>query len=61
MAGMVCVICGRGPREGVSVFRINEKGVPGLWACRQHIKQTDGTRPDENLLRVVEAIEKHKP
>ena len=29
--------------DGVTVHRINEKGVPGVWACNKHINQTDVT------------------
>lgn len=38
---MQCHICGKGPAPehgGVTVYRQNEKGVPGIWACEQHRK-----------------------
>lgn len=37
MAMPVCVICKKGPQDGLSLHRINAKGVPGLWACFEHV------------------------
>jgi hypothetical protein len=39
-----------------TLFRVNEKGVPGIWACRIHIKQTDAKIAPE-VDSVVRAIE----
>ena len=33
---MKCEICGRGPADGVTVYRANEKGVRGVWRCERH-------------------------
>ena len=38
---VVCMFCRKGPMDGVTVHRINETGVDGIWACNTHIKQTD--------------------
>ena len=38
---MRCLFCNKGPMDGVTIYRINEKGVEGIWACHKHIKQTD--------------------
>ncbi len=57
MAKLQCVICKRGPAEGLAVFRINAKGVPGLWACRQHIGQTDAPAIDPITNEIVRLIE----
>ena len=53
---MQCVICKKGPAEGVTVFRINAKGKPGLWACAKHRSQTDAPVDPEldNLVAVLE-------
>lgn len=40
---MRCIFCHKGPMDGVTIHRINEKGVEGIWACNKHIKQTDVT------------------
>ena len=32
-----CEVCSFGPAEGVTVFRHNKKGVPGIWRCRAHV------------------------
>lgn len=50
-----CCICRKGPREGVSVYRINAKSVTGLWACGNHVAQIDGT-PDAELHALVNTI-----
>mgnify|MGYP001559038871 CR=1 FL=1 len=33
---MKCFICELSPRDGISLYRQNSKGQPGLWACREH-------------------------
>lgn len=53
---MHCVICRRGMRDGVDLFRINEKGVPGLWACQKHMNQTDAPPVSPEVASIVEAI-----
>jgi hypothetical protein len=51
-----CLFCGKGLREGVSLFRINVKGQPGVWACKKHIKQTDA-EIDPVVLEIVSTVE----
>jgi hypothetical protein len=39
---MKCYICGKGPAPehgGGTVYRVNEKGRLGIWACREHNRQ----------------------
>ena len=36
MSRIVCDICGRGPEQGVTVFRANPKGQIGIWRCKDH-------------------------
>ena len=57
---MRCVICKKGPVEGVSVFRINTTGRPGLWACKRHRGQTDAP-VDPELDELVAHIERNRP
>ena len=33
---MKCEICNRGPMDGVTIYRANEKGVKGIWRCSDH-------------------------
>lgn len=34
---MRCMICGADPEtQPVAIFRLNNKGQPGVWACRAH-------------------------
>lgn len=51
-----CAVCGKGPPDGVSVFRMNEKGGPGLWACNEHKDHFDSHMPDDvlELTRLLE-------
>lgn len=56
---MECLFCRKGPKQGVSVFRVNAKGQPGVWACAPHSKQTDAAiSPD--VIAVVSAISNPK-
>jgi hypothetical protein len=58
---MKCVVCKKGPLDGVSVFRINAKSVPGLWACKNHLRQTDAPKPDPEVVEIVELLERTQP
>lgn len=55
---MKCVVCKKGPMDSVAVFRINAKGVPGLWACRKHLNQTDAPPLGPTVDAIVSAVEK---
>ena len=51
---MKCHVCGLGPPEDpVTLYRQNEKGVKGVWACRTH-----NTRPidadEAELIAILE-------
>jgi hypothetical protein len=54
---MECHICGFGPAQGVSVFRQNETGVAGVWACKKHA--APGSIPDDvdELVSILEKVE----
>jgi hypothetical protein len=55
---MKCVVCHKGPQDGVTIHRINAKGQPGLWACARHYGQTDGPPIDPDVQTIVTAIER---
>ena len=42
---MNCITCGKGIFEGIALYRQNETGVAGIWACLEHdrtnVKQND--------------------
>lgn len=57
---MKCVICKKGRAEHVSLFRINARGVPGLWACAKHIKQTDAPPVDPEVAELVKILERRQ-
>ncbi len=54
---MNCEICNKGPREGVTVYRVNPKGQQGIWRCPAHLtsEQADGIHPE--TIQVVRLIE----
>ena len=56
---MQCVICKRGPNStpSATLFRINAKGQPGLWACAKHLKQTDAPPLDPDLAELARILE----
>lgn len=35
---MRCQVCGKGPMDNppTDIFRINEKGIPGIYVCETH-------------------------
>jgi len=55
---MKCMVCGKGMSEGVSLFRTNEKGVPGIWACRVHMPA--GKSIDPTVDKIVTIIEDNR-
>jgi len=50
---MKCEWCGLGPQDGVTVFRINEKGVAGIWRCEKDLDR----KPDEDVAEIVAILE----
>lgn len=51
-----CLYCQKGVREGITLYRINELGVDGVWACERHLKQTD-VAIDEDVFALTKIIE----
>ena len=54
---LVCIFCHRGLKDGLSLSRINEKGVPGIWACREHRHLSDKkfNPEDDRLVDLIAA------
>jgi hypothetical protein len=52
---MKCIVCGRGMKEGVTLIRLNEKGVTGIWACSEH---TD--KPMGDVARIIHDDEQRR-
>lgn len=50
---MKCWWCGKGPIEGVSVYRQNQKGQKGVWACSVH----NAVELPEDVKTITEAVE----
>jgi len=53
---MICVFCHKGLKDGYTLHRINEKGVPGIWACWEHRSLSD-KHFDPDLDMIVKVIE----
>ena len=47
---MQCEVCGGKPSEGVDLYRVNPKGVAGIWRCSHHFAA------DPSLVRIVETL-----
>lgn len=52
---MKCEICGKGPTDGVSVLRVNAKGIPGIWRCRTDLGAS--APPDPEVMALVNVID----
>lgn len=50
---MKCFKCGKSAAvDGVTLYRVNEYEVTGIWACAKHIGETPA-KPDEETLQIV--------
>ncbi len=47
-----CTVCGRSMFDGHPLFRNNEKGVPAVWRCRDHLDK----KPDEEVEDIVRIL-----
>ena len=52
---MKCLFCNATPAKGATLYRVNAKGQPGVWACGKHIKQTDASISEE-VKQIVDAL-----
>jgi hypothetical protein len=53
---MKCCICQKGIDAVGVLYRINEKGIKGIYACREHVSQTDAAPPDEEIKDIVSIV-----
>ena len=49
-----CFVCQNGPPDGPPVYRVNETGVDGIWACRAHLPPTAAVDPQ--VQSIVDAV-----
>ncbi len=50
---MQCLVCEKGPEVGVTVYRQNEKGQKGVWACERH--RVARIEPSvDSIVRIIE-------
>lgn len=55
---MKCEICHKGPpNDPVTLFRVNEKGVKGIWRCTEHLTRSQSTAVDPEVRKIVGIIE----
>lgn len=57
---MKCEICGRGPAEGVSIFRQNAYGEPGIWRCKACNEQPIDPEVKE-IVEIIEGADRETP
>ena len=50
---MKCEWCGLVPQDGTTVFRVNEKGVPGIWRCEKDLDR----KPPDDVAEIVAILE----
>ena len=55
---MKCIVCDKGPMNGITVYRLNKKGVPGVWACKEHVVNSDRQPLDPELVEQVAVLER---
>lgn len=55
---MRCEVCNEGPlTTGVSLIRVNEFGVEGIWRCRKCATPEQLAKRDPETAKLVEIIE----
>ena len=52
---MKCITCGKGLEDGISLYRQNEFGIDGIWACLEHDK-TKVKQNDPDTVEITEII-----
>jgi hypothetical protein len=52
-----CELCGKGPADGVTVFRVNAVGVEGIWRCRKCITSEQADKLDPEGVRIANIID----
>lgn len=58
---MKCEICGKGPQDGTTIYRANEKGVKGIWRCARHPSLESFNRQCDPELNAIENAINGKP
>lgn len=48
-------------REGITLYRVNPKGVKGKWACEEHHKNFDAPPIDPAVLNIAHILEEGAP
>lgn len=55
---MRCEICNEGPTTtGVTILRVNPKGVPGIWRCKKCATPEQLASRDPETARITDIIE----
>lgn len=57
---MKCEICGKGPLvDMVTLWRVNEKGGPGIWRCTEHLSAEQRAARDPETVKLADVIEEN--
>lgn len=56
MRDMECCICHRGLADGLALFRVNDVGQTGIWACSNHIRSFPSRQPDDEVQRLADIL-----
>lgn len=55
---MHCEVCHKGMKEGVTLHRVNAKGVKGIWRCPRCLTHDQEANIDTTVRDIVGIIEK---
>ncbi len=55
---MKCEVCDKGPQEGVTIYRVNPKGVKGIWRCPLHLTNDQAEKIDSTVITICTAVER---
>ena len=54
---MHCSVCGKyPPRDPVTLWRVNPKGVPGIWHCNHCLTPSERRKLDPELVHLDDII-----
>ena len=54
---MKCSVCGKAPpKDEVTLWRVNEKGVPGVWHCGECLSLKERRARDPELVDLTDLI-----
>lgn len=52
----ICEVCEKGPADGKTLYRVNPKGVPGIWRCPDCLTNAQAERLDPETVRLASIV-----